>query len=652
MQSWIRSLQEQKSNIYLLISGTGVALCFGYVAGLSALVFVSSIYISAFQMTSRSRLDSSHLLAITLLIHIVVVGFFSIVFFPAAKHLDVIPFDFLFNGSVHGDFKIADSTSVSDYRREISQVGALFALTSPGLLITTISKIWKSRTGPHITRKRIPRIRGVFVVFIPFAILKFFSPWYALAAFTSGDGRNNLLLTMASRLSTLEPLTFVDVGILPNSLAGIISAGNGAQGLTDIRDVWAMAFVYIFSIFIIVSTFASAIVSSNTPQRWKKYFYSSSLMGGLLFATNPTLLSFCLNDGFFSLYFACAIFFMGAVFVFTCDSRFSSVVCIAAVSIALALSYVLMVPAWLALIGSMLWRNSTRTFDDRSTRLTLAVACISIAGLLYFLGEEIWNTYLQSVVLSGAVIPVGPLFLVTLVTIQLTVALLTNSSNSFLWGSIAFMGMASLVQYVVIEVANSQLFLDDDSYYGTKIIVATTVVSAMLSCVLITRCIAEHMNLLKRTFVSLVLITMILATSSELLSRQIRINSAIPSIIKGWGYPDARELQVVVSRWDGPRFLFLEYSNSLMYAEGTWRAETQQANDRLLNFWSPIFWNTSSESSVETYNWIYGNWNPADLRSMCLQMKSSIDVVITRSSTLESRLLNECDWAPIIEIHR
>jgi hypothetical protein len=158
--------------------------------------------------------------------------------------------------------------------------------------------------------------------------------------------------------------------------------------------------------------------------------------------------------------------------------------------------------------------------------------------------------------------------------------------------------------------------------------------------------------MIKSSAVGLALTAVLLISGAFFLSTQTRLNSAIPPVLNGWGYPDADELQEVVSHWNGPPFLFLEYSNSLDRAKGTWRAETQQANDRLLNFWSPVFWNLSSESKVDTSRWLYDSWNPRDLGSMCTLIKNSIDLIVTRSPTLEHRLENDCGFTPTIEIKR
>jgi hypothetical protein len=246
----------------------------------------------------------------------------------------------------------------------------------------------------------------------------------------------------------------------------------------------------------------------------------------------------------------------------------------------------------------------------------------------------------------------SPKLLASLVVVQISVSWLSTGQRSLQWRALAYMGTATLVQYSIIEIANSTFFLSENSYYGTKIVVSAAAVSVMLTCLLLTKELMKQKSIIKGSATGLALTAVLFISASYLFSTQTRLSSAIPPVLNGWGYPAADELQEVVSHWNGPTFLFLEYSNSLDRTKGTWRAETQQSNDRLLNFWSPVFWNVFGESKVDDYYWIYNSWNPGDLGSMCAQIKNSLDIIVTRSLTLEDRLQSECGFTPIIEIKR
>ncbi len=629
--------------------------CIGYIGGLSAVVLVVSVYLTTSIITSVfDTIDSSKTLLLSLLIHIVWVGIACTLLLPLLKHWNIFPSNLFFKSGIQNGFKIADwEKSISQYSREVSRTGSLVILAIPGFLTVGSALVRQQVRTSEIVRIRIDGLTALFAIVLPYAILKMGSPWYAVAPFASGDGRNNLLLTISSRFSALEPLTFIDVGILPNTLASLLSAGNGANGLTDVADIWAIAFVYLLAIWMIVFSFSSAFALNEVPRKFRQYLNALLIFGGLLFALNPALLSFCLNDGFFSLYFATGLFLAGSTIILHGSSKHSVMLVIVIVTLALALSYVLLIPAWLAISAPLFWNKRRLQSSDNSLMKVLLLCLLVLLGVFSsFFGAEIWATYLGSVTLRGSFIPMSPELLTSLIIVQIGVTLLSTGRCSLQWMALACLGMATLVQYSVIEIANSIFLLDENSYYGTKIVVATTAISVILTCLLVIKELVMQRLVIKGSAIGLLLAALLLVSGSFFFSTQTRLSSAIPPILNGWGYPDADELQEVVSHWNGPSFLFLEYSNSLDRTEGTWRAETQQANDRLLNFWSPVFWNVFDDSEVNDYNWIYGSWNPGDLESMCTQIKNSIDLIVTRSLTLEDRLQKHCGFSPTIEVKR
>ena len=648
------SLELKPFQLFMkLLYFSGALFCIGYTGGLAAVVLVISIYITTAVITTIYSFDSSKTLLFSLLSHIVWVGIACLFFLPLLKHWNISPGSLFFKQGLQNSLMMGETTFLPRYSQEVSQTGALFLLAFPGLLTIGTALVKRQLRAAELIRIRINGVSGLLAIFVPYAILKMLTPWYAVAPFTSGDGRNNLLLTMGFRFAALKPLTFIDIGILPNALAGLISAGNGAIGVTDVADIWAIAFVYLLAIGIITLSFFYAVGLSDIPIKSQKHLDALLVLGGLLFALNPALLSFCLNDGFFSLYFATALLVAGSTMILDCSSKHSTILIFIAVLLALSFSYSLLVPAWLAVAAPILWDRRPRKSSGNSLMKVLWPCLLVLLGMIFnFFGGDIWTRYLRSVTLRGAVIPMSPKLLAFLIIAQISVSLLSTGQRSLQWKALAYMGTATLVQYSVIEIANSTFLLNDNSYYGTKIVVSTTAVSTMLTCLLVTKELVQQKSLIKSSAVGLLLTAMVLACCAFFLSTQTRLDSAIPPVLKGWGYPDADELQEVVSHWNGPPFLFLEYSNSLDRAKGTWRAETQQANDRLLNFWSPVFWNVSSESKVDTSRWIYDSWNPGDLGSMCTLIKNSIDIIVTRSITLEDRLQNDCGFTPTIEIKR
>ena len=643
----LRSIEFLKKLLYF----TGALFCVGYTGGLAAVVLAISIYITTLLVTAVYTLNSSKNLLFSLLLHIVWAGVACLFFLPLLKHWSTFPNNLFFKQDLQSSFQLGNPTFLSQYSHEVSQTGALFILAFPGFLSIGTALVKRQLRVTEVIRRRITGVTGLLAILVPYVILKMWAPWQAVAPFTSGDGRNNLLLTMGFRFSALKPLTFIDVGILPNALASLISAGNGAIGVTDVADLWAIAFVYLLAIGIITFSLFYAIGLSDIPTQSRKYLNALLIVVGPLFALNPALLSFCLNDGFFSLYFATALLIAGATVILDGSSKQFPKLIFIAVLLALSFSYSLLVPAWLAITAPILWnKRRLQSSENSSIKVLFPCLLVLLGMLLSFFGGEIWARYLRSVTLRGSFIPMSPKLLALLIIVQISVSLLSSGQRSLQWRALAYMGTATLAQYSVIEIANSTFFLDENSYYGTKIVVATTAVSVMLTCLLVTKELVKQKSMIKSSAIGLVLTAVFLTSGAFFLSTQTRLNSVIPPMLNGWGYPDADELQEVVSHWNGPPFLFLEYSNSLDRAKGTWRAETQQANDRLLNFWSPVFWNVSSESKVDTYHWIYNSWNPGELGSVCTLIKNSIDLIVTRSHTLEDRLRNVCGFTPTIEI--
>jgi len=571
----------------------------------------------------------------------------SLIALPLVKHFAGFPFEVLFREPIQTSFKMSDSLSVSRDSRELSQLGSLLFIGLPGLLFFLNKRRISSKLFNEKLRANFV-LSTPFLLLLSYSVVKFLEPWNLLAPIMSGDGRNNFLLTMAARSSALKPLTFIDVGILPNSLASFLSAANGSSGASDVNDLWAMSFVWMISTSLIAIALSQAITLALGLKESEKISHLVISLVTVLFATNPAILSFCLNDGFFSLYCAAAILSGGISIALARQSGTELAVLIFVVSISLTLSYILLLPAFLAFFSPFVYKMVKEYEND--FRWRQLQVCISI-GLLVCLGvfgDDIWKTYLSSVTLAGAFIPMAPTMLVLLVTFQYLVSKYVKKELVPYWQGLSLFGSTSLLQYTVIEIANSSFFDTNNSYYGTKILVAATFISAGFSIPLLFRSLFVAKRSIKSLVISALICAMCLSYYG--LSSQTRLPSPIPMVLKGWGYPDSREAEQVVAYWPIRNVMFVEFSRFPSNADGTWRAETQAANDRILNFWSPAFWNVDGKSNVALYNWIYNNWNPNNLMSLCPLFESDIDVVVTRSMSLENRLRSECAQLPTFRL--
>lgn len=629
------------------VLGRSLVLCaiFGltaFVGGPAAFLMSASVAMLAVYLLNVREVRADLAVAQALLLQVTFMGLACVFLLPILKHVSIAPINALFDGSQRAGFKIADSSTVSDAAREVSRYGALLIIATPGVVALMLTFRQVKKESRSIFCFPMNWSLGWVSALALVGFLKFSSPWSILAAVSSGDGRNNMLLVMAARMSALTPSSFVDVGILPNSVAGLISAGNGANGIRDVADLWSMSFVYLLALGMIL--LSVSVLLDTRGDSWISRLVAGlvAVLGGLLMSTNPALLSFCLNDGFLSLYFATGVMMLGCAVCVGAGSCWLRTVAMVSTSVALMFSYVLMVPAWLFFCLASAWKWLAARIDRRATKIIIPAVVSLTLITVWLVGEELWRVYLESVTLSGAFIPMGPAVLVLLVLAQSLLALYSSGDRALQWLGVTALGLASLIQYSIIEIANSSFFADIDSYYGTKILVSTTVVSVGMSLTLCVRNLYCSERVMGGLLARSACAALLLVGGSEILASQTRLSSAIPEILNDWGYPDAAELSTAVSHWHGPPFVFVEFSQSLDKASGTWRAETRDANDRLLNFWSPLFWNSDPVSTIDYYNWIYGNWKPTDLSTMCPILQKSGALVITRSLSLEDRLNTAC----------
>ncbi len=621
--------------------------------GIGATVFLTSLALTAMEITRHRQLNWRLSVIASFLLNATYLALVTLLVLPTLKYCEFFPIDNFFLQPIQNTFKIADSLSVSNYSRELSQIGSLTVIGLPALIVLLV-------------RFRRPSLRMIssdfsidlmfsppFLTIFSYAVMKFVNPWNILAPIMSGDGRNNFLLTMSARSSALKPLTFIDVGILPNSLASFLSGANGSSGVHDVRDLWAISFVWMISTVIIALALSHIIELMLKLKEQSKISHSVVGLISIVFATNPALLSFCLNDGFFSLYFAVAILSGGIAIALVLEQKIELIVLIVVVSIGLMLSYILLLPAFIGFVLPFIGKFVRKC--ESNIRWNQIQIVVSVGGLVFLLafGGQIWRTYLASVTLSGAFIPMAPTMLSYLVTFQFTASKYCKKEMIHCWQGLSFFGLATLIQYSIIEITNGSFFDATNSYYGTKILVATSFVSVAFSVPLFVNSISVLMSLSSKqlgSWLSLSALVCAMSLSYFVLSSQTRLPSPIPMIINGWGYPDSKDAQQVVSNWSNKNVMYVEFSKSPSDADGTWRAETQAANDRILNFWSPIFWNVHKESNIGLYNWIYGQWNPTDLNSLCPLFESNIDVVVTRSMSLKNRLSTTCVQIPEVEV--
>lgn len=619
-----------------------------FIGGLSALVFVSSVWLVSRTLARTLQTSTRTGILLSILVHFLVIAILCIVVFPWLKNVDSTLVNWLFHGRVTPGFKIADSQSVSDTGRQLSRIAGLLGLSLPGLAVLVSNvKTGTVKRGQLHEPQAFNHLIWTIPVFLV-AILKLREPWNLLASVASGDGRNNFLLVLAARSSSLKHFTFIDVGILPNCFAAFISAGNGALGKRDVADLWALNSAYLVAGGLVALALSSILANFERTDRQRRRIAIVGALSGVSIAVNPALLSFCLNDGFLSLYFAVGIACAGIHVVTHVRRQGHQMMVLAGLLLLLSLTYVLLVPSIAFMALPFVVSNIRENWGRPQIRYLIAFSVIVSGFGVGAFGKNIWTTYIASATLPGAFIPFSPKLLIALTLAQLALAITSRGQMAKLWLATALMGLTTLLQYSVIEIAAGLYFSEQNSYYGTKIIVAVSTLSTILTAALGLKAVYCSSPRVRLGGHLLTLIVAVSTCAYFLLGSQTRLTSALPLIENGWGYPSGDEIHQAVDSWHGVPFMFIEYSNSLETAKGTWRAETQSANDRLLNFWSPLFWNVDSQSDVELYNWIYGKWNPDDLESMCDLFATRKLAVITRSTSLHERIAALCPTTPRI----
>lgn len=644
-------LKAESKTLYAILNSLITVVLAAFIGGRGAAMLVFSVYLLAIHL--RQKLDNgpTNAILVSFLIHCSWIGIICCLIIPLIKNIDMAPINYLFTGATTKSFSLGDSNTMAATGRDLSVFGASFSILLPSLAVLPMmfrnrKKNLNKSIGSHEQFLNIGIAVGVF------AVIKATDAWNALAPVMSGDGRNNYLLTYAARSSAFKPSTFIDVGILPNAIAGLVSASNGANGVNKISDVWAIAFVYVLAAGFIGTAVVAYI--REKIKKESKLIILFLVFGSSLIVVNPIALSFCLNDGFFSLYFSLSI--ACSLLAISQSSQMNRWTLIGLVAglLALMMCYVILVPSLVAGLFVFLIAKL-----PRNEKIKIAQIILFPVGVLFVLafsvaGKRIWQTYIEKALLPGAVTPIDPKILITCIIVLIFFAI--YSKHAIRWNAVAVavIGVISLMQYSIIEIAAGQFLSDADSYYGTKIITATTFIVATFTTAIfvITFIRRSKIDGISKIVKVSVFSTVLFFVGSEMMAYGYKLPNALPRISEGWGYTSAEEISVAVNHWGGPPFLFLEYSKSLEISAGTWRAETQSANDRLLNFWSPIFWNIDERSSRELYQWIYGQWNPVDLETMCPILVAPIKVIITRSSTLEGRLQAVCEAVPRVSLQQ
>ena len=178
------------------------------------------------------------------------------------------------------------------------------------------------------------------------------------------------------------------------------------------------------------------------------------------------------------------------------------------------------------------------------------------------------------------------------------------------------------------------------SYYSSKLIIGTVGALFVLVPLLISFVFKTTVWKTTRTNKSLIKKFIAVASISALplvMAHTLNTHNVVVDIHRGWLLnPDARSISTVINNWGlGPRLYFQFAKSDDLYEYPS------AAADRMLNFWSPLFWATSVEYE-SFYTWAYLGQISSDPSILCALIKSKPIVVVTRNIELPALVNNAC----------
>ena len=474
--------------------------------------------------------------------------------------------------------------------------------------------------------------------------MKLNNPWKALSFVMSGDGRNHLHFVESIRTTSHTTLSLKQVGVpvLGNALGALISAANGAHGYLDIRDVWGIQSVYVFSAGALTAIAAILLTTYFKGNRAASYLILiiPILLFSILVSNTGYIVFPILFDGFFSLYFGIAVLALVICFFFlTIDQKnwFISLIFIFAVW-GVSTSYTYLAPASLLLATIYLysiWRQITvKKLKMLSGGFVLVIAPIS----MFLLKQHFVAEFQLRGQMPGSVWPTNA---VVLFMLFLIAVVLISSSDGILRMFFTSMGLivvATGIMLVYIEFLPANRGVSY-SYYSSKLIIGTVgsllvIVPLLVSLYFKTETWQLLTNTKKR---SRRLITVVSISALPLVMiHPLNVHHPMVEIQRGWVRPDARSIKAVMNQWKtGPRLYFQFAKNDALYEYPSASA------DRMLNFWSPVSWDASGEYS-SFYNWVYMGQSSSDPAILCDIIKSKQITIVTRNPELPALVAASC----------
>ena len=541
-------------------------------------------------------------------------------------------------------------------QKGLSQAGALVVLSLPTFVSTLvfISRRYKAtrknrRVESYHAKTKQATYFSALIPLLLIAVLKIINKWQVFALVMSGDGRNHFLWIEEIRTTSNISigLTKITSPTLSHGLAVLFSAANGATGVLQKSDVFAMLTVYTVSAVLmatVAATFFVVPLSRNPDQRKIKSVAPGASVSGLIFCSGYVLGN-CLHDGFMSLYFGVAV--LGVVFViyFIGSSTPSYSWCVAtAVSTWVLIgAYSFLLPPALVLNGILVLRTLKRDSHPRRRNSAVFLLLLGLIGTISYGVSKFWERMLEVAAFVGSVETVDLNYLWLFSVTSVLVAFWSKAEVRWFTVGIFCATFATVIAVQLVEMipGNSA---STYSYYSSKMIMGVTGALFLviplgighLSSKLDDSSLAGTNRLGRKNFALITALGLLAFLPLMLIDAQTSTRNPVSEIQEGWITPDAGTAKEVLSHWrDGPSlyFRFVDNPEQVSYPSIGY--------DRLANIWAPAFWGSEGSWGV-LWNWVYSDLTSVEASTICVPLKFSRFTVYTRDPLLEKQVNQSC----------
>ena len=639
---FINSSVKKINNMFLFLLIAYVVIS-RVVGGFGLAVLLTSVLISASIMSFKSEfLITRSSLIFSYLIHMIWLStYFTFGISFARNYLGFLFRDYVSNPIFH--------PLTYQEGPEFSRLGSLLILAAPSLFLF-VKSIYKrgNIAKPGNKRKWGDGTFAAWATLLPYvyvAVIKLQNPWEALNFVMSGDSRNHFEFVEEIRTTSHTTLSLRHVGVpvLGNAISALLSAANGAHGLLDVRDIWGLQSMYTFSAGILTAVAAVFLTTFFKGNRFADYLVliiPISLLS--VFVSSTGYIAFpILYDGFFSLYFGFSILALVLCYFFLAIEQrsSSSIVILILATWCVATSYTYLAPASLIttiFFTYLVWGD----IRLRKWKIYSGV-CVAIFApiAVFLLKRQFIAEFELRGQMPGSVWATDAKFVLVLFLVSLLLITVCEGAIRKFFTCITFViaGTVAILIYSEFLPANRGTSY---SYYSSKLIIGTVGALFVLVPLLISFVFKTTVWKTTRTNKSLIKKFIAVASISALplvMAHTLNTHNVVVDIHRGWLLnPDARSISTVINNWGlGPRLYFQFAKSDDLYEYPS------AAADRMLNFWSPLFWQASGEYE-SFYTWAYTGQSSSDPSILCALIKSKPIVVVTRNIELPALVNNAC----------